>query len=152
MGHVLFVCTGNTCRSPMAEGILQHLWSKQANRTVASAGLHAIEGSQANPHAIEAAAEMGIDLTAHRAQTINSDLIDQADIVVVMTKSHRITLKSRFPEAVNKIFLIKSFSQRNGGQVDLADPYGGSLVMYKGTRDEIMSCLTGLCEFLSSKK
>lgn len=152
MGHVLFVCTGNTCRSPMAGAIFHHLWSKQTNWTVASAGLHAIEGSQANPHAIEAVAELGIDLTAHRAQNITADLIDQAEIVVVMTKRHCITLKSRFPEAVDKISLIKNFSQGNGGPMDLVDPYGGSLVMYKGARDEIVECLTALCDSLTSRK
>ena len=93
--HITFICTGNTCRSPMAEGIARQLIAEK-NRdkeiTVSSAGLGTYNGSPASQHSIDVCREIGIDLTSHRTQRLNQEIADKTDLFAVMTESHRLAL------------------------------------------------------------
>src|SRR5690606_4959137 len=97
---VLFVCTGNTCRSPMATALLQHLLREKAQGrqiTVESAGLHAHEGAPAAAAAQRVLQEMGIDLSYHRARSVDDAAVEEADLILTMTQAHQEALRRRFP-------------------------------------------------------
>ncbi|MBC8453676.1 low molecular weight protein arginine phosphatase [PVC group bacterium] len=144
---ILFVCTGNICRSPMAEYLFRtHLTSRPGWR-VASAGVSAVNGIPASIHAIKALAEMGIDLRGHRSQALNRDLIDSASLVVVMTASHKNQVCTVFPDAKDKVHVLKSFAD---DYRDVEDPIGASLEIYKRIRDEIATALWSLDRYIET--
>ena len=134
--RVLFVCTGNTCRSPMAAALLNHMVSTRQEadklQTVAtSAGLHAPEGAPISPHAAEVLEEAGVacaQYASHRARTVTEDMIREADEVIAITAGHAMELMLRYPEHAAKI---------NTLPMDIADPYGGNKDVYR-------DCLTML--------
>jgi len=135
---ILIVCTGNTCRSPMAEGIFISL-IKENNIEVSSAGTYAYDGDNAAQHAIKALEKIGIDISNHKSTLVHHDLIDKADIILTMTNSHKESIIKKFPESKNKVFLLNEYAYDN--IKDVADPYGGSLKDYEIARDEIYKAI-----------
>ena len=135
---VLVVCTGNTCRSPMAEGWLNQ---KLAGKGWAaeSAGVGAWGGSPATPEAIEAMREIGIDLSAHRSRRLQRHLADEATLILAMTEAHRQEIVRRFPDAEKKTALVHGFGL--GAARDVADPVGLPVEAYRHTRDELVQAL-----------
>jgi len=147
MKKILFVCTGNTCRSPMAEALFHHRMDDNAQWDATSVGLYAGMGSPASDHAIEVMRELEIDLTQHRSKPLTSELVNSADLIVAMTAGHRFQILQDFPSVGNKVCLIKSFGTSKV-PADITDPFGGSLNMYKKTRDEIDRALSDLILFI----
>ncbi len=126
----LFVCTGNTCRSPMAAGCMKKaLTDIGAVDEVMSAGL-STDGSPATENAVLALAEWGIDISAHRSKSLTIDMCDWADRILVMTPMHRFALVNAGVSA-EKITVL---TEKDGG---IADPYGGDLDCYRYTRDQL---------------
>ena len=131
---VLFVCTGNTCRSPMAEGVFRHLLAARLGCKSAdleergviafSAGIAAMLGGRAAREAIEALAPQGIDLTGHESQPLTEQLVKHADLVLAMTRSHRQAILSEWPEATSRVKLLC----HDGS--DVPDPVGGPAEQY----------------------
>ena len=135
---VLVVCTGNTCRSPMAAGWLnRHLAGK--GWAAESAGVAGWEGSPAAPEAIEVMREIGIDISKHRSRALAKPLVDDAALILAMTAGHQREIGRRFPEAAAKTRLVKSFGL--GGARDVADPIGLPTEAYRHTRDELVQAL-----------
>ena len=130
---ILFVCTGNTCRSPMAAA----LWRQMGGEAL-SAGLSAREGDCASPGALAVMAERGLDLESHIAQRLSAALVLKADVIVPMSASHAAAITARYPEAENKIRLI--------GPVP--DPYGGDMDVYRRCADALYEKLAVLREAL----
>jgi protein-tyrosine-phosphatase len=135
---VLVVCTGNTCRSPMAEGWLN---AKLAGKgwTAESAGVAAWDGSPASPEAVEAMREIGVDIAGHRSRGLSRGVVDGADVILAMTEGHRREIARRFPEAEQKTFLVHGFGAAPAE--DVADPVGCSLDVYRKTRGELAQAL-----------
>ncbi len=136
--RLLFVCTANICRSPIAEG-LARLYADSRGRAVEalSAGTHAIDGQPAAANSVRVVKELGGDIAAHRSQLITDALVDWADRILVMEMRHAATVRERHSGADAKIQLLGTF----GGLVEIADPYGSWIFTYRRRRDEIRSCV-----------
>jgi len=145
MKRVLFVCTGNTCRSPMAELYFNHYCACagiDAVRAV-SAGLAASSGDPISLPAYRVLAELGIEAGSFRSRPVDGEMVEAADLIVAMTASHRANLLERFPDAVGKTRLLLDFS--GGGSVP--DPFGGPLAVYSAVFSRMRPALEMLADF-----
>lgn len=131
----------------MAEYLLRHQLGGPTSWRVGSAGLFADEGVPASQPATSVMRERGIDLTPHRSRRVTQELLDTATLVVVMTTAHAVEVGLRFPEARDRVYLLKSFGTRMPGE-DIMDPIGQSVAGYRLTRDEIAAALPDLIAYL----
>ncbi len=145
MKRILFVCTGNICRSPMAEGMMRELVKGRTDVVVLSAGVSAPRGSSASRSAVDALSELGINLASFRSQPVTGELLEQCTHVFTMTREHRRLLDLLYPEQGSKIRLLGEFI-RGGG--DVPDPIGQGLTTYKRCRDAIKSALAQILDFV----
>jgi len=140
---ILFVCTGNLCRSPTAEGLLHAQLVREglADRVrVKSAGTHGIVGSPASAYAISALRHMGIDIGEHRARALTQSDIDDADLVLAMTHGHISFLERHFRRTNGKLYLL---SEMVGEDFDIADPYGGTEQEYAQCANQLADLIEG---------
>jgi protein-tyrosine phosphatase len=130
--HILVVCVGNICRSPMAEGLLKSALRGQTEITVESAGLGALVGHSADDYAIELMNELGIDIGAHRARQIHPDMIRRADLVLVMEAGHKRAIDDADATARGKVYRIGEWQDRN-----IDDPYRQPKAAFADALEEI---------------
>lgn len=139
--EILFVCTGNTCRSPMAQRLFQaqlKAWALDEMFAVYSAGLAAAEGSSASTNACLAIQAQGLDLHEHCAKQLTREMVEHATVVLTMTVSHKQAILQSMPEMVDKVFTLAEYA---GEKNDVMDPYGGDLATYE-------ECVQWLCKYL----
>ncbi len=143
---VMFVCTGNICRSPMAEGILKDMILDEYQEKhqvmpieVLSAGTHAANGYPASSHAVAIAHKHGINLTFHRSRALTVQVARAAELILTMEANHTLFIKSMIP-GIGTVYELKSFNQSNPGvltDVDVRDPIGASEDVYASVFDEL---------------
>lgn len=136
--RLLFVCTGNICRSPMAEGLSLKI-GHEFGRDVAarSASVIGLIDRPADPKAVKVCREIGVDLSAHVAQPLSPDLIAWADYVLVMELGHAEQIRETYPEVGEQLYLLGTF----GGTLEIKDPYGGWTWTFRRSRKEIELCV-----------
>ena len=143
MKTIVFVCTGNTCRSPMAEGIFRVLAEKYglADVTCSSCGTCAYTGLPANPYAVSAAAAYGADISRHRSRALTEYLLAEGDLYVCMTKPHAMQLQRFLPP--EKVCVLGD---------GIADPYGGDAEEYRECAAQIYAALDAWIQTFQTDK
>ena len=146
--NILFVCTGNTCRSPMAEALLKDMLKEKGmdHIEVRSVGIASYPGQRANPLAVQVMKEHGVPLEDHRTRQLDDELLQQADLILTMTEGHKATIQSGAPFVWNKMFTLKEYAGMK--DKDISDPYGLSEREYKLTANEIRKALKIVIEKL----
>ncbi len=149
MKHVIFVCTGNICRSPMAEGLLKHRLGEASEIKVSSAGIAAGDGMPPSTHSATVMQELGIDITDQQSNQLTPELVASADYLFVMTYGHFDAILMMYPEAADKTYLVRHFLEDETLlHRDISDPIGQSVQVYRHCRDEIASAMDSIVEFL----
>ena len=149
MKNILFICTGNICRSPMAEGLFLHAIRWRNDFQVLSAGVGALEGHPPSFHAVRALKELGVDISGLRSRMLTRELVEKADYIFGMTHSHVDSINLLFPQAVEKTFLLREFDDTlDDFEKDIGDPIGGSYETYAYCRDQIEQGIFSLLNYL----
>lgn len=139
--NILFVCTGNTCRSPMAAALMNRIAEeRKLDIRIESAGIFAEEGEPASNEAILAMQEYGIDLLGHHAQPINEELIQKSDLILTMTAAHKLLLEQT---AVGKCYTLCEYA---GLDYDIDDPFGGDVEEYQACAKQILEAVKGAAD------
>jgi protein-tyrosine-phosphatase len=135
--HVLFVCTGNTCRSPLAEAVARAQLAARGIEgvTVGSAGTSAWGGTTASDGSLLVGMEHGLDLSTHRARVLSRDLVAQADLLLGMGPHHVEAAEAMGGEG--KAWLLTEYASRGASRAPVSDPFGGDLEVYRATLAEL---------------
>ncbi len=146
MYKILYVCTGNTCRSPMAEGIMKKLLADHGIDTVdvSSAGIGTLDGYPATHNAVEVSAKHGIDISQHHSTRMNERLFKESDLVFALAAEHHKQLE-KMVNSDRKLYMLKAFPQTDLSDAEhsVDDPIGGSMEEYLVTFKEIYSAIEG---------
>ena len=149
MYRIIVVCTGNICRSPMAEGLLKNRMPEtlKGRMEVSSAGTYGLQGHPASDNAVRAMALIGIDCARHRARQLTRQMLEEADLLVAMEKYHLREIKRLSGKRKPDARLIGEFGLPTGKQ-EIDDPYGRSLSVYKACVQRLIPCVDGIIEWL----
>ena len=144
MKKILFVCSGNTCRSPLAEAVARSILPSRAGFEVevSSAGTSALDGSVASGFSLEVARDHGLDLSSHRARVVTREMLRDADLIVTMGVRHREAIEQLDADAVEYTYLLTNFSDHLHGEIP--DPIGSGRDVYERTYLAIRDCIESM--------
>ncbi len=150
--RVLFVCTGNLCRSPLARALFERLAAK-ADLTVdsLSAGLHAQPGRRPPAETLAIAREAGLDLSGHAAAPVSREIVETSDLVLVAERCQFAELRALYPGNADKVRLLSEFAAGRHRGREIADPFGRPLPYYRASLEEIRECVEGLVRRLAER-
>jgi glycine hydroxymethyltransferase len=152
MKTILFICTGNVCRSPMAEALFRHAVRGRGDFRVLSAGLGAVDGQPPTGHSVRAMRELGIEISSQRSRRLTPELVRHADYIFGMTHSHVETIALMYPQMAEKTFLLREFDETlEPYEKDISDPIGGSYQVYLNARDQIEQGIASLIIFMEKQ-
>ncbi len=153
MKSVLFVCTGNICRSPIAEGLFRRLTGNRKDIEVASAGVHAVRGQPPSLYAVQVCEQEGVDISQQRSQPLTAGLVDRATHIFAMTGAHLETIHMLFPNGIEKTFLLREFEEP-GSTVwrDVPDPIGLGRDVYEDCARTIKNALPSVLGFVEESE
>ena len=147
---VLFVCTGNSCRSVMAEGIFKHLMAGKENQfTAASAGINALDDYPASEETVRVMQENGIDVSGHRSRRLTAAMVRTSDKIFVMETFHKDAILRSWPEAMEKVRLLSEFAvneKQRSREIDIPDPIRMPDDFYKNVFRTIRGCVTRMAK------
>ncbi len=155
--NIIFVCTGNTCRSCMAEGLMKEALKYQQDSPriiTASRGINAFDGEPASVHSIKALKNLwDIDISSHQAKILSDTETEEADLILTMTRQHRDIIKGICPQKKTQIFTLKEYVypgiNPDGSVADIRDPYGMPYDVYEACAKELQQCIKLLLNKLS---
>ena len=154
MKKVLFVCTGNICRSPMAEGAFNSLIKKAGQDNLYkgwSAGVFASNENPATPESVQAIGELSVDISKHKAQRLSHKILEESALVIAMTNGHKEEILMRSPESQGKVFTLYEYVDGDQKR-NVDDPYGMNLKTYRECAEEIWEATEKLVQKLEDAK
>jgi glycine hydroxymethyltransferase len=135
----------------MAEGLFERMTAERADLRVLSAGVSTYPGQPPSAHAVEVLEELGVDISQHRSKPISEKVVEEADWIIAMTRSHLDSIIYLFPRAAEKVYLLREF-EPGATSLDVADPIGMGLEAYRAAREIIRHSLPGLMQFIDQDR
>ena len=153
MKTILFICTGNVCRSPMAEALFRRATDGRGDFRVLSAGLGAMNGQPPTAHSVAAMRDLGLDISGQRSRSLTADLVSQADYIFGMTHGHVDTLGLLYPGAAERVFLLREFDDSlEEYEKDIGDPIGSAYDVYVNCRRQIEQGIASLLKYMEQNE
>jgi RpiB/LacA/LacB family sugar-phosphate isomerase len=152
MKTILFLCTGNICRSPMAEALFRHAVRGRGDFRVLSAGIGAIDGQPPSHYSVLAMRDLGIEISGQRSRQLTAELVRSADYIFGMTHGHVDTVGLLYPSATEKTFLLREFDETHEPyEKDISDPIGGPYSVYMDCRDQIEQGIATIINYMEQQ-
>lgn len=149
MKKIIFICTGNICRSPMANHYMQKKvkdLGKSDQYIIDSCGTYAVSGEMATKNAIEAMKVYGVNMENHRAKSIQELDLNEYDLIIGLTTTHKIAVQSLYPHISKKVYTLKEYANPEEKYIDIDDPWGLSMQVYDSCAKEIVNNVDSLIE------
>ena len=145
--NIMFICTGNICRSAMAHWMIEKQVKEQnKDINVYSCGVYAENYDIPTKEAIQVMKEYGVDLTNHKATNIRNSDIEDMDVILCATVNHKNMVISMYPELIDKVFTMKEYAGYPSYDLDISDPWGYGMDVYKKCAEEIEICIEKILE------